>query len=94
MAPPRKHFSAEARRDVLRACWRAYNAKHREERAAHNRAYIRRPDVKERMRARRRAKLEAACGTVSGAEEPRVEPGTLDCYIERAPAVCEGIVAQ
>ena len=90
MAPPRKHFSAEARREALRACWRAYN----EERATHNRAYIRRPDVKERMRARRRAKLEAAWGTVSGAEEPRVEPGTLDCYIERAPAVGEGIVAQ
>ena len=87
MAAPRKHFTEEERRAALRACWRTYNAKHRAERAAHNREYTRRPDVKERMRAkalaRRRAKLEAVWGTVSGAEEPRVEPGTLDCYIER-----------
>jgi len=91
MAAPRKHFTEEDRREALRACWRAYNAKHRAERAAHNREYIRRPDVKERVRARgrmrtlvrNRAKHEAIWGTVSGAEEPKVEPGTLDCYIER-----------
>ena len=28
--------------------------------------------------------LAAVRGTVSGAEEPRVEPGTLNLYIERA----------
>ena len=91
MAAPRKHFTEEERRAALRACWRAYNAKHRAERAAHNREYIRRPDVKERARvlgraralARNQAKHEAVWGTVSGAEEPRVEPGTLDCYIEK-----------
>ena len=52
MAAPRKHFTEEERRAALRACWRDYNAKHRAERAAHNREYTRRPDVKERMRVR------------------------------------------
>ena len=91
MAAPRKHFTEEERRAALRACWRAYNAKHRAERAARNREYIRRPDVKERTRARGRERVlarnqanrEAVWGTLSGAEEPRVEPGTLDCYIEK-----------
>ena len=38
MAPPKKHLTEEARQEALRACWRAYNTKHREERAAHNRS--------------------------------------------------------
>ena len=67
MAPPKKHLTEEARRDALRACWRAYNAKHKAERSAHNKEYVRRPEVKERLKERR---LAREAGKVIGAAGP------------------------
>ena len=53
MARPRVYATDEERRAALRASWQKYNAAHRAERAAHNKAYCQREDVKQRRKERR-----------------------------------------
>ena len=53
MARPRVYATDEERRAALRASWQKYNAAHRAERAAHNKAYCQREDVKQRRQERR-----------------------------------------
>ena len=53
MARPRVYATDEERRAALRASWQKYNAAHRAERAAHNKAYCQREDAKQRRKERR-----------------------------------------
>ena len=53
MARPRVYATDEERRAALRASWQKYNAAHRAERAAHNKAHCQREDVKQRRKERR-----------------------------------------
>jgi len=50
MARPRLYATEEERREALRASWQKYNKAHKQERAAHNKAYVQREDVKARRR--------------------------------------------
>ena len=50
MGRPKKYETEEEKREAMRASWRKYNASHRTERAAHNKLYMQRSDVKERIR--------------------------------------------
>ena len=59
MARPRVYASDEERQAALRASWQKYNAAHRAERAAHNKAYCQREDVKQRRKERRVARTIA-----------------------------------
>ena len=50
MARPRVYATEEERRAALRASYQKYNAAHKAERAAHNKTYCARDDVKARRR--------------------------------------------
>ncbi len=50
MARPRLYATEEERRAALRAAWQKYNKAHKQERAAHNKAYVQREEVKARRR--------------------------------------------
>ena len=50
MARPRLHATEEDRRAALRAAWQKYNKAHKQERAAHNKTYVQREEVKARRR--------------------------------------------
>ena len=50
MARPRVYATEEERQAALRASWQKYNAAHRAERAAHNKLYCVREDVKARKK--------------------------------------------
>ena len=50
MGRPRLYATEEERRAALRAAWQKYNKAHKQERAAHNKAYVQREDVKARRR--------------------------------------------
>ena len=50
MARPRLYSTEEERRDAKQASWQKYNKAHKAERAAHNKQYCQREDVKERRR--------------------------------------------
>ena len=58
MGRPKKYETEEEKREALRASWRKYNASHRAERAAHNKLYMQRTDVKERLRELRRLRSQ------------------------------------
>ena len=59
MARPRVYATEEERQAALRASWQKYNAAHRAERAAHNKAYCQREDVKQHRKERRVARTLA-----------------------------------
>ena len=59
MARPRVYATEEERQAALRASWQKYNAAHRAERAAHNKAYCQREDVKQHRKERRVARTIA-----------------------------------
>ena len=59
MARPRVYATGEERRAALRASWQKYNAAHRAERAAHNKAYCQREDIKQHRRELRVARTIA-----------------------------------
>ena len=50
MARPRLYTTEEERRDALREAWQKYNQAHKQERAAHNKTYVQRGEVKARRR--------------------------------------------
>ena len=50
MARPRLYTTEEERRDAKQASWQKYNKAHKTERAAHNKQYCQREDIKERRR--------------------------------------------
>ena len=50
MARPRLYSTEEERRDAKQASWQKYNKAHKAERAAHNKQYRQREDVKEGRR--------------------------------------------
>ena len=50
MARPRLYSTEEERQDAKQASWQKYNKAHKAERAAHNKQYCQREDVKERRR--------------------------------------------
>ena len=50
MARPRLYTTEEERRDALREAWQKYNRIHKQERAAHNKTYVQREEVKARRR--------------------------------------------
>ena len=50
MARPRLYSTEEERRDAKQASWQKYNKAHKAKRAAHNKQYCQREDVKERRR--------------------------------------------
>ena len=59
MARPRVYATEEERQAALRASWQKYNASHRAERAALNKAYCQREDVKQHRKERRVARTIA-----------------------------------
>ena len=56
MARPRLYSTEEERWEAKQASWQKYNKAHKAERAAHNKEYCQRADVKERRRQLYRAK--------------------------------------
>lgn len=56
MARPRIYATEEERLAAKRASWQKYNLAHASERAAHNKLYCKRDDVKERRREIRKLK--------------------------------------
>ena len=73
MARPRVFASDEERQAALRASWQKYNAAHRAERAAHNKAYCQRGDTKQRrkeLRVVRAIAKRSADATPSDQEQP------------------------
>ena len=72
MARPRVYATDEERQAALRASWQTYNVAHRAERAAHNKAYCQREDIKQRrteLRAARANAKRSAGGTPSSQEQ-------------------------
>ena len=59
MARPRVYATGEERQAALRASWQKYNAAHRAERAAHNKTYCQRADIKQHRRELRVARTIA-----------------------------------
>ena len=59
MARPRVYVTDKERQAALRASWQKYNVAHKAERAAHNREYCQREDVKQRRRELRVARTIA-----------------------------------
>ena len=59
MARPRVYATDDERQAALRASWQKYNAAHRAERAAHNKTYCQRGDIKQRRKELRVARLIA-----------------------------------
>ena len=55
MGRPKLHLTEEARLAALRVSWRLYNETHRSQKAEHNKEYVRRPEVKQRIKEKRRA---------------------------------------
>ena len=56
MARPRLYATEEERLAAKRASWQKYNLAHASERAAHNKLYCKREDVKEKRRELRKLK--------------------------------------
>ena len=50
MARPRLYATEEDRRAAQREAWQQYNKAHKQERAAHNKTYVQREEVKARRR--------------------------------------------
>ena len=60
MARPRLYATEEERREAQREAWQRYNKAHKQERAAHNKTYVQREEVKARRRFMNRQRaLEA-----------------------------------
>ena len=59
MARPRLYATEEERLAAKRASWQKYNLAHASERAAHNKLYCKRGDVKEKRRELRKLKKSA-----------------------------------
>ena len=72
MARPRVFASDEERQAALRASWQKYNAAHRAERAAHNKAYGPRGDIKQRRKELRvvRAIAKRSADATPSSQEP------------------------
>ena len=60
MARPRLYATKEERRAAQREAWQKYNKAHKQERAAHNKAYLQREEVKARRRAMYRERAQQA----------------------------------
>ena len=60
MARPRMYETEEERRDALREAWQKYTQAHKQERAAHNKAYVQREEVKARRRGLHRERASQA----------------------------------
>ena len=56
MARPQIYATEEQRQAAKRASWQKYNVAHKAERAAHNKVYCQREDVKAKRRENYRAK--------------------------------------
>ena len=50
MARPRLYATEEERQAAQREAWQKYNKAHKQERAAHNKTYVQREEVKTRRR--------------------------------------------
>ena len=61
MARPRLHATEEERQAALREAWQKYNKAHKTERAAHNKTYVQREEVKARRRFMNRQRALQAC---------------------------------
>ena len=68
MARPRLYATKEERRAAQREAWQKYNKAHKQERAAHNKAYLQREEVKARRRAVYRERTSQAQADVGGPE--------------------------
>ena len=68
MARPRLYATEEERRDALREAWQKYNKAHKQERAAHNKTYVQRDDVKARRRLMNRQRALQARADVERPE--------------------------
>ena len=53
MARPKIYYTEEERHQARKRAWQKYNDTHKEERAAHNKEYCQREDVKERRRKKK-----------------------------------------
>ena len=71
MVRPRVYVTEEERQAALRASWQKYNLARRAERAARNKVYCQREDVKERRKELRIARTEAKRDTPPSVENPR-----------------------
>ncbi len=56
MVRPKVHQTEEERVAARREAWQKYNKAHKEERAAHNKLYLQREDVKQKRLEQRRLK--------------------------------------
>ena len=81
MARPRKYATEEERRAALRANWQKYNEAHRVERAAHNKTYCQREEIKQQRKelrvARTIAKRSAETNLTVSVESASVESAAL-----------------
>ena len=68
MARPRLYATEEERRAAQREAWQRYNKAHKQERAAHNKAYVQREEVKARRRALHRERASQAQADVGRPE--------------------------
>ncbi len=68
MARPRLYTTEEERRDAQREARQKYNKAHKQERAAHNKAYVQREDVKARRRAMHRERASHARANIGWPE--------------------------
>ena len=72
MGRPRLYATEEERRAAMKASYQKHNLTHREARAAHNKAYCQREDVKQRRRENRVARA-LALRTSNGTHETNVQ---------------------
>ena len=75
MARPRIYATEEQRQAAKRASWQKYNLAHKSERAAHNKVYCQREDVK----AKRREHNKVYC------QREDVKARRHECYMAKKP---------
>ena len=68
MARPRLYTTEEERRDAQREAWHKCNQAHKQERAAHNKTYVQREEVKARRRFMNRQRASQARADVERPE--------------------------
>ena len=71
----------EERKATAQAAWRKYDSEHREERAAHNKEYVRNPVIRERLAKKRAEKREFVMAQKSGVDIDRASAFSLEDII-------------
>ena len=85
MARPRLYSTEEERRDAKQASWQKYNKAHKAERAAHNKEYVQKDNVKARRSQLRAQSSLGRVHTIDTIDTINVRAPTL-IILEREPA--------